>query len=167
MFIVAIIYFFTESIVDSISNALPVVLTRKSPDKKESPLRIETLQTLAPELLPNNMVVVAPIEDVPTINHGFSPKSGIHIPKMPLVNSDVLKLPERKHEPVIMEDVAVNTGGEHDVATEIAKHVNTLRKISLIAEEFNQKTGKEFTKHTLDVTILNILGIDFSHALLT
>lgn len=130
------------------TNALPVKFSIKSPSKKESPTKIETLQTYAPELLPSDTItIINPItksnfdEKAPMISAESPTRvKGFKIPKMPLVNSDVFKQPERVK--VVKEDVAINTGGEHDVASEIAKHVGTLRKISLIAEEFNQKTGE-------------------------
>lgn len=66
----------------------------------------------------------------------------LKIPKMPLVSSEVLKIAVAKKKKIAMQDQGVNTGTELDVAAEISKHVSTLRKISLIAEEFNQKTGR-------------------------
>ncbi|CAH2107618.1 unnamed protein product [Euphydryas editha] len=137
-----------QTIIESLTNALPVKFSKRPPSKKESPMKIETLQTYAPELLPNDTIEVTQIvtsdsnvipelvEETPRLRPGFK------IPKMPLVSSDVFKTGADKKFNVITEDVAVNTGGEHDVASEIAKHVGTLRKISLIAEEFNQKTAK-------------------------
>lgn len=110
-------------------------------------MKIETLQSYAPELLPNDTITVtqAVVSDsniVPAlVEEASRPRPGFKIPKMPLVSSDVFKTADKKGN-VVTEDIAVNTGGEHDVASEIAKHVGTLRKISLIAEEFNQKTGK-------------------------
>lgn len=92
-------------------------------------------------MLPNDTIqVTKAIHSVPSDsmlnierpNH----KSSFKIPKMPLVSSDVFK--KRKS---ITEDVAVNTTCDNDIASEITKHVATLKKISLIAEEFNQKTG--------------------------
>ncbi|XP_072940866.1 uncharacterized protein [Epargyreus clarus] len=135
-------------IIDSITNALPLKFSRRSPTKKDSPVKIETLQTYAPELLPNDMieipppVIIASDLHLAATNEKVAPqKSGFKMPKMPLVNSDVFKAPERRNK-IVMEDASVNTSGDHDVASEIAKHVGTLRKISLIAEEFNQKTAK-------------------------
>lgn len=141
-------YYFSETIIDSVTNALPVKFSMKSPSKKESPTKIETLQTYAPELLPSDTIAITnPITcsdfdgKAPTISADSPTKvKGFKMPKMPLINSDVFKQPERVR--VVTEDIAINTGGEHDVASEIAKHVGTLRKISLIAEEFNQKTGE-------------------------
>ncbi|XP_045764314.1 uncharacterized protein LOC123866674 [Maniola jurtina] len=142
-----------ETIIESITNALPVKFSKKSPSKRDSPMKIETLKTYAPELLPNDTLSVPPTiqnnekilplsEEVPTISTERLTKTrGFRMPKMPLVSSEVFKQSEMKVK-VVKEDVAVNTGGEHDVASEIAKHVGTLRKISLIAEEFNQKTAK-------------------------
>ncbi|CAH2269108.1 jg17325 [Pararge aegeria aegeria] len=141
-----------QTIIESITNALPVKFSNKSPLKRESPMKIETLQTYAPELLKNDTLSVPhPFK----ISESNSPQAieppilsseatiklkGFKMPKMPLLSSDVFKHSERLK--AVTEDVAVNTGGEHDVASEIAKHVGTLRKISLIAEEFNQKTAK-------------------------
>ncbi|CAH0699748.1 unnamed protein product [Spodoptera exigua] len=144
-----------QTIIDSITNALPVKLSKKSPQKCLSPIQIETLQTFAPELTPKDTInfplpttTTSNIEDVSMedIEISSPPKPGtFKMPKMPLVNSDILKASaataerERKNQ---MQDQSVNTGTDHDVASEIAKHVGTLRKISLIAEEFNQKTAK-------------------------
>lgn len=136
-------YFFPDTIIDSITNALPVIVSRKSPEKKESPMKIETLQTFAPELLSKDTVdipVSQPNDDYVMLDQTSVLKQRFKIPRMPVTSSDVLKPAVKKD--AVMEDVAVNTGGDHDVASEIAKHVSTLRKISLIAEEFNQKTGK-------------------------
>lgn len=107
-------------------------------------MKIATLQTFAPELLSKDTVdipVSQPDEDVVMLNETVVVKQGFNIPRMPLASSDVLKPTEKIKVFAVMEDVAVNTGGDHDVASEIAKHVSTLKKISLIAEEFNQKTG--------------------------
>ncbi|CAD0198426.1 unnamed protein product [Chrysodeixis includens] len=137
-----------QTIIDSITNALPVKLSKRSPPKIPSPMKIETLQTMAPELTPNDRLSMLPtssslIEDIPMEEIEIMPKPGsFKMPKMPLVNSEVLKMAIEKKKKVPMQDEAVNTGTEHDVASEIAKHVGTLRKISLIAEEFNQKTAK-------------------------
>lgn len=112
-------------------------------------MKIETLQTMAPELIPNETFKVAPtssslIEDIQMEEIDLLPKvASFKMPKMPLVSSEVMKMANvEKKKKIPMQDQAVNTGTEHDVASEIAKHVGTLRKISLIAEEFNQKTGK-------------------------
>ncbi|XP_023937077.2 uncharacterized protein LOC112045214 [Bicyclus anynana] len=141
-----------QTIIDSLTNALPVKFSSKSPSKKGSPMKIETLQTYAPELLPNNTLSVPHTSisaekissldnEVLTISEEVPVKvKGFKMPKMPLVTSDVFKHPEKVK--VVTEDVAVNTGGVNDIASELAKHVGTLRKISLIAEEFNQKTAK-------------------------
>ncbi|KAL4706397.1 hypothetical protein ACJJTC_004167 [Scirpophaga incertulas] len=61
---------------------------------------------------------------------------------MPVISSTVLKLAAERRRKVPTVDVAVNTSRERDLANEIARHVSTLKKISLIAEEFNQKTAK-------------------------
>ncbi|CAG9560119.1 unnamed protein product [Danaus chrysippus] len=135
-----------QTIVDSITNALPVVFTRKTPPRKESPTKIETLQSYAPELLPNDIIdIPRPVissSNLPLTNETQVLASGFKIPKMPFVSSEVFKPQASKKAKPVTEDMAVNTGGETDVASEIAKHVGTLRKISLIAEEFNQKTAK-------------------------
>ncbi|CAG4936753.1 unnamed protein product [Colias eurytheme] len=134
-----------QTIIESLTNALPVRLSKRSPPRKDSPLKIETLQSYAPELLPNDTLSVPqPLtiaaDEPPEIENPIL-KSGFKMPKMPVSSSDVFKPTERRIK-MPMEDVAVNTGGDHDVAGEIAKYVGTLRKISLIAEEFNQKTAK-------------------------
>lgn len=137
--------YFTETIVESITNALPVVFTKKTPPRKESPTKIETLQSYAPELIPNDTIdIPRPVlssSNLPLLNETQILASGFKIPKMPFVSSEVFKPQASKKAKPVTEDMAVNTGGETDVASEIAKHVGTLRKISLIAEEFNQKTG--------------------------
>uniref|UniRef100_A0A2A4JUT6 Uncharacterized protein n=1 Tax=Heliothis virescens TaxID=7102 RepID=A0A2A4JUT6_HELVI len=150
-----------QTIIDSITNALPVKISRKSPQKIPSPMKMETLQSFAPELIPNDTLniptaiptaippAVPPINDdindvsMEEVEIAIQKPGTFKMPKMPLVSSEVLKMAviERKKK-IPMQDEAVNTGTEHDVATEIAKHVSTLRKISLIAEEFNQKTAK-------------------------
>ncbi|KAL0840622.1 hypothetical protein ABMA28_015821 [Loxostege sticticalis] len=139
-----------QTIIDSITNALPIKFSKKTVQKKDSPMKIETLQTFAPELLPNDVLDIPPpvpisiidttadVEPAATVEE--YPRPGFKIPKMPVVSSDMLKTASRKKVPT--EDVAVNTGGDHDVAVEISKYVGTLKKISLIAEEFNQKTAK-------------------------
>ncbi|XP_050342710.1 uncharacterized protein LOC126768565 isoform X2 [Nymphalis io] len=139
-----------QTIIESITNALPVKFSKKPPSKKDSPMKIETLQTYAPELLPNDTIevphAIVSSSNIPLLNEDTPPqpqrRKGFKIPKMPLVSSDVFKTAVDKKQNIVTEDAAVNTGGEHDVASEIAKHVGTLRKISLIAEEFNQKTAK-------------------------
>lgn len=122
-------------------------------------MKIETLQTFAPELLPNDIVEIPqeiqPIKSIIKIENDpiqaiseQTPEEpqrpgGFKMPRMPLVSSEAMKLAvERQKRGLVMEDAAVNTGGDHDVANEISKYVGTLKKISLIAEEFNQKTGK-------------------------
>ncbi|VVC99891.1 unnamed protein product [Leptidea sinapis] len=42
-----------------------------------------------------------------------------------------------------MEDVAVNTSCDRDVATELTKYVGTLRRISLIAEDVQEDLLKK------------------------
>ncbi|KAI8432375.1 hypothetical protein MSG28_004782 [Choristoneura fumiferana] len=114
----------------------------------QSPMKIETLQEFAPELLPVDTVFVPPptieidnTKDVPMTELHASNKKPFRMPKMPVVTSEVLKQAVQRRM-VTTEDAAVNTGGEVDVASEIARHVGTLKKISLIAEEFNRKTAK-------------------------
>ncbi|XP_075971086.1 uncharacterized protein LOC142973325 [Anticarsia gemmatalis] len=143
-----------QTIIESITNALPVKFSRKSPPKIPSPMKMETLQTFAPELLPTdtqNFPSISiknddetesdiPMEEVEIASHK---PAGFKMPKMPLVDSEVFKkaILDQKRK-TSMQDAAVNTNKDHDVAGEIAKHVDTLRKISLIAEEFNKKTAK-------------------------
>ncbi|RVE47070.1 hypothetical protein evm_008254 [Chilo suppressalis] len=136
-----------QTIIDSITNALPIKFSRRSPQKKESPVRIETLQTFAPELIPNDTLDIPPpqidtVEDEPSFLETEIDKTAFKIPKMPLASSDIFKQTVEKRRRIPTENVAVNTGSDQDVATEIAKYVGTLKKISLIAEEFNQKTAK-------------------------
>ncbi|XP_050676120.1 uncharacterized protein LOC126972675 isoform X7 [Leptidea sinapis] len=135
-----------HTIIESLTNALPISVSKKSPEKKESPLKMETLQIYAPELLPNDTLDIAPpliiTTNEPVEDQGeTSYAGGFKIPKMPLANSDVFK-PTTNKIKMPMEDVAVNTSCDRDVATELTKYVGTLRRISLIAEEFNQKTAK-------------------------
>ncbi|XP_047516081.1 uncharacterized protein LOC125056825 [Pieris napi] len=133
-----------QTIIESLTNALPVKLSRKTPPRKDSPMKIEALQEYAPELLSNDTLdiprPVIIIADEPS-SDTLGLKNNLKIPKMPLTSSDVFKAPERKIR-IPTEDVAVNTGSDKDVAGEIAKYVSTLKRISLIAEEFNQKTAK-------------------------
>lgn len=65
--------------------------------------------------------------------------------KMPVVNSEIIKAAadkEARRRRAMMLDATTSTVADQDVASELAKHVTTLKKISLIAEEFNQKTGE-------------------------
>lgn len=117
-------------------------------------MKIETLQTFAPELLPNDILNITIIN--PNLEVGNDEENTLanenesqlevtkcnsyRMPKMPVVNSEVLKVALEKKK-IDMIDKEVNTGPDQDVASEISKYVNTLKKISLIAEEFNQKTG--------------------------
>lgn len=149
-----ILIIITESIIESITNALPIKFSRKSPPKTASPMKIETLQTFAPELLPNDILNITIIN--PNLEVGNDEENTLanenesqlevtkcnsyRMPKMPVVNSEVLKVALEKKK-IDMIDKEVNTGPDQDVASEISKYVNTLKKISLIAEEFNQKTG--------------------------
>ncbi|XP_030027873.1 uncharacterized protein LOC115445654 [Manduca sexta] len=137
-----------QTIIESITNALPIKFSKRTPPKKDSPMKIETLQSFAPELISKDTVALPPltgilIDDEPIEEMDIaSHKSAFKMPKMPLVNSEVLKIAVDKRRRAMMQDASVNTGCEHDVASEIEKHVGTLKKISLIAEEFNQKTAK-------------------------
>lgn len=72
---------------------------------------------------------------------GFVKASRIPLKTIDL-NLKNLKPLEQPKPVVRKEDASVNTAVDRDVASELARHVTTLRKISLIAEEFNQKTGK-------------------------
>lgn len=120
---------------------------------------METLQILAPELIPNDTLTIShpqPIElhrgeeDLLLQQQNVAATSdnvGFKMPKMPLVSSEVIKVAIEKRRKSLMQDASMNTGEEHDMASELVKHVSTLRKISLIAEEFNQKTGIRFTTH--------------------
>ena len=128
-----------ETIIETITNALPIKFS-KILSKKDSPMKIETLQAYAPELLPNDTIQVTKAINTKLSASMLNIERPIHktsfkVPKMPLVSSEVFK--KRKS---ITEDVAVNTTCDNDIASEISKHVVTLKKISLIAEEFNQKT---------------------------
>ncbi|XP_049865815.1 uncharacterized protein LOC126366656 isoform X2 [Pectinophora gossypiella] len=133
-----------HTIIDTITAALPITVSKKTLERKDSPVQIETLQSLAPELISSDTVEIPlPIPEEPSLSEDDGGAfQSLKLPRMPVVGSDVMKAPTRIREPVEMHDIAVNTGGDHDVASEIAKHVSTLRKISLIAEEFNQKTAK-------------------------
>ena len=112
-------------------------------------MKIETLQSMAPELTRNDMLNFIPIKDgvendnVSLVETEILPeKPGtFKMPKMPVVSSEIMKVALARNRKMLMHDQGVNTGTELDVAAEISKHVSTLRKISLIAEEFNQKTG--------------------------
>lgn len=152
-----------ETIIESITNALPIKFLRKSPPKKDSPMKIETLQTFAPELLRNDTINIKPpqiniIEDEPMEESESisTNKSLFKIPKMPLLNIEVIKLAVEKRKRKIMQDASVNTATDHDFASELAKYVGTLKKISLIAEEFNQKTGTAYYTTPLSCNIDNI-----------
>ncbi|KAJ8732549.1 hypothetical protein PYW07_015148 [Mythimna separata] len=146
-----------QTIIDSITNALPIKLSKKiSPQKCPSPMKIETLRSFAPELTPaSDTLVYSPVNyngEVEVINSDVCMQEvelatdrplPFKMPKMPIVSSEVLKIAvSRNKKKIVMQDQCVNTGTELDVAAEISKHVSTLRKISLIAEEFNQKTAK-------------------------
>lgn len=123
---------------------------------------METLQTLAPELLPNDTLAIPNLEPIEPytqkeplfqqeVDATFD-RTGFKMPKMPLVSSEVIKVAIEKRRRSLMQDASMNTGEERDMASELVKHVSTLRKISLIAEEFNQKTGKNKTTVQLKKT---------------
>ncbi|XP_063621037.1 uncharacterized protein LOC134793392 isoform X2 [Cydia splendana] len=128
------------SILNSLTNALPVEVFNGSPVRYQSPVKIETLQSIAPELQLKDVVELVSKEtentEAPRELKEFKKK--FKMPKMPVVTSDVFK--HKIYVPT--EDVAVNTSSSHDMASSLAKYVDTLKKISLIAEEFNQKTAK-------------------------
>ncbi|XP_063531947.1 uncharacterized protein LOC134742682 [Cydia strobilella] len=131
------------TILNSLTNALPVVVCNGSPVRNQSPVKIETLQSIAPELQLNDVLEIVSKEpehtEVPRESREVkNPKRKFRMPKMPVITSDVFK--QKIHVPT--EDVAVNTSSNHDMASSLAKYVGTLKKISLIAEEFNQKTAK-------------------------
>ncbi|XP_047986765.1 uncharacterized protein LOC125226725 isoform X2 [Leguminivora glycinivorella] len=129
------------SILNSLTNALPVTVSKGSPVRNQSPVKIETLQSIAPELQPNNVLeveIASKDPELTNIDVGREVKKKFKMPKMPVISSDVFK--QKIH--VTTEDVAVNTSSTHDMASSLAKYVDTLKKISLIAEEFNQKTAK-------------------------
>ncbi|XP_061709630.1 uncharacterized protein LOC133519610 isoform X2 [Cydia pomonella] len=125
------------SILSSLAKALPVAVCKGSPVRNQSPVKIETLQSIAPELQLNDVLELVSKEaentEVPK-----EVKKKFKMPKMPVITSDVFK----QKILVPTEDVAVNTSSNHDMASSLAKYVDTLKKISLIAEEFNQKTAK-------------------------
>lgn len=142
---------FAETIIDSITNALPIRFFKKRIEVQEPPLALENLQTYAPELLPNDKIEILHVgneidkkDDVEVKQLNLEQslrKPPFKVPKMPVVNSEVLKIAAERSRRPVREDASVNTGVSNDVAVELAKHVNTLKKISLIAEEFNKKTG--------------------------
>lgn len=119
-----------------------------------SAVKMETLQAIAPELMTRDVIDIppVPVEDIEmettvtvesVLSATTSAKGAFRMPRMPLVSSEVFKSAvQAKREQIQTEDIATSTGDEHDMANELAKHVNTLKKISLIAEEFNQKTGE-------------------------
>ncbi|XP_068630837.1 uncharacterized protein [Battus philenor] len=141
-----------QTIIDSITNALPVKFFKKRLEIPEPPLVLENLQNLAPELIPSDKIEVLNVEIKSANNNEVEVKqlaveqnvrkSPFKAPKMPVINSEVLKIAAEKSKRAVKEDAGVNTGTNNDVAVELAKHVNTLKKISLIAEEFNKKTAK-------------------------
>ncbi|XP_063360865.1 uncharacterized protein LOC134649980 [Cydia amplana] len=128
------------SILNSLTNALPVVVRNGSPVRNQSPVKIETLQSIAPELQLNDILelVTKNTENTEVPKESKEVKKKFKMPKMPVITSEVFK-----HKVLVpTEDVAVNTSSNHDMASSLAKYVDTLKKISLIAEEFNQKTAK-------------------------
>lgn len=136
---------FADEIIESLTNVL-ITFSKKSPEKRESPMQMETLHSLAPELIPSDTVEIKLKSDNTSLTAvGEKQRFRImtKIPKMPIPMDAFKQLsnPILTKTPVKMEDAAVNTGGDFDVAEEIFRHVGTLKKISLIAEEFNQKTG--------------------------
>lgn len=84
---------------------------------------------------------VAEIRQLTDLEENKLRKTSYKVPKMPVIDSEVLKVAAKRSKKTVKEDAAVNTGNSNDVAMELAKHVDTLKKISLIAEEFNKKTG--------------------------
>ncbi|KAJ2947081.1 hypothetical protein O0L34_g16427 [Tuta absoluta] len=146
-----------QNIIDAIESVTITVTSKKPVTEKPeiTPVNIEQLQTLAPELCPRDAIDIPNIPETDKITpkqefivndasefvfREANLKSEFKIPKMPVVTSDVMK---PKQKPTgSMHEMAVNTGDDHDVASEISKYVQTLKKISLIAEEFNQKTAK-------------------------
>lgn len=135
----------SETIIQSLTN-VSITFSKKSPEQQESPMQIETLHSLAPELISSDTVEIKLKSDNPslsTLEEKSKLKKLSKIPMMPLPMDAFKPLPSPIHVKILVEteDAAVNTGGDFDVAEEIFKHVGTLKKISLIAEEFNQKTG--------------------------
>ncbi|KOB73851.1 Uncharacterized protein OBRU01_09969 [Operophtera brumata] len=140
-----------QTIINSLTNALPVIFSKKPSEINESHIKMETLQKLAPELMPNDKLAIPNSHAIEPDNAEelimqevatTSDKMSFKMPKMPVVNSEVLKVAVEKRKKHFMHDVSINTNEERDMASELAKHVNTLKKISLIAEEFNKKTAK-------------------------
>lgn len=125
-----------QAIIESLTNALPIKFssnkTSKSPSLTVNNSKVTTNEQMA--TIPNKVEKMEIVAEPP-----IEP-SETKFPRMPLINSDVLKPAKRPNIP--KAETATNTGNEHDIATEITKHVNTLRKISLIADEFNQKTAR-------------------------
>lgn len=140
-----------QTIIDSITCALPIKVSKKnSPQKLPSPMKMETLQSFAPELTCMDTLSFVPIindlenDDVSMQETEILPEKpvGFKMPKMPVVSSEILKVALARNRKMLMRDQGVNTGKELFVAAEISRHVGTLRKISMIAEEFNKKTAK-------------------------
>lgn len=107
---------------------------------------METLHTLAPELIPSDTVEIKLQPESISLKEEEEKarlENMSNIPRMPIPMNAFMPLSSPINTKIVVEteDAAVNTGGDFDVAEEIFKHVGTLRKISLIAEEFNQKTG--------------------------
>lgn len=132
-----------EMIIASLTNTL-FTFSKKSPERKGSPMKMETLHSLAPELISNDTVEIKLKSDNAILSAlEENRKIMTKLQRMPVPMDAFEPLPRPIHPKIFVEteDAAVNTGGDFDVAEEIFKHVGTLKKISLIAEEFNQKTG--------------------------
>ncbi|GBP09317.1 hypothetical protein EVAR_5754_1 [Eumeta japonica] len=139
--------FIVRTIIDNVMSALPVKYYRTA--KKESLKQIE-MQKIAPELLPNDtvevpksLIEISNPELIPLKEPSPVPSPrGFVIPRMPLISSEVFKTPVPKKKKKMTLDASMNTESEESTADELVKHVHTLRKISLIAEEFNKKTAR-------------------------
>ncbi|CAH2075076.1 unnamed protein product, partial [Iphiclides podalirius] len=142
-----------QTIIESITNSLPIKFLKKRFEVVEQPVTLENLKKYAPELTPNDKIDIPYVEiktpgdnvaDVKRLTdlEETTRKPFYKVPKMPVVNSEVLKVAADRSKRIVKEDAGVNTGQSNDLAVELAKHVNTLKKISLIAEEFNKKTAK-------------------------
>lgn len=129
-----------DTIIESLTSVL-ITFNKKTPEQKDSPTKMETLHSLAPELIPSDTVEIKLKSDNASLTE--EEVKGLNILRMPVPMDAFKQRLSPIHTRVVVEteDVAVNTGGDFDVAEKIFKHVGTLRKISLIAEEFNQKTG--------------------------
>ncbi|CAG5058660.1 unnamed protein product [Parnassius apollo] len=142
-----------QTIIDSITNALPIKFLKRKAEIKELPVESESPQNNALPLLLSDTVEETKLEiksnydndgDYQMLNlEDTIRKTSFKVPKMPVINSEDFKIAAKRSKRAVKEDAAVNTGNGNDVAIELAKHVNTLKKISLIAEEFNKKTGAD------------------------